>query len=293
MTLTRTFPLSLAVAAMLVAPALQQNAGAQGRGAGREATGPSRGGRAVAVPRRAVAAPRRVVAVPRRSAVVFGAYYRPLYFSPFYDPFYDPFLYRYGVYPGYAYGQIYGPESSIRFRVSPRNTEVFVDGYYAGIVDDFDGVFQRMRLESGPHDVTLYLPGHRTVTQQVLLQPNRTFSVELTMVPLAENETPAPRPVPPPSPPSREPAAPESGTGGAGPDAAFGAIAIRVQPADADVLIDGERWEGPADGEVLVLQVAPGSHRIEVRRDGHGGYTAQIDVRAGQTSPINVILPRQ
>ena len=159
MTLTRTAALSLAVAAMLVAPALQQRAEAQPRGAGRVA----------AVPRRAVAVPRRVVVASRRGAVVFGAYYRPLYFSPFYDPFYsslyDPFLYRYGVYPGYAYGQVYDPESSIRFKVSPRNAEVFVDGYYAGTVDDFDGVFQRMRLEPGPHDVTLYLPGYRTVAQ--------------------------------------------------------------------------------------------------------------------------------
>ena len=287
MTLTRTLPLSLAVAAMLVAPALQQGAEAQRRG----------GGRGAAVPRRAVVAPRRVAVAPRRGGVVFGAYYRPLYFSPFYDPFYnafyDPFLYRYGAYPGYAYGQVYGPDSSVRLKVSPRNAEVFVDGRYAGTVDDFDGVFQRMRLESGPHDLTLYLPGYRTVTQQVLLQPNRTFSVELTMEPLAENETTAPRPVPAPPPPSREPNASAAGSGSAGVDASFGAVAIRVQPADADVLIDGERWEGPADDEVLVLQVAPGPHRIEVRRDGHGSYTAQIDVRAGQTSPINVILPRQ
>jgi hypothetical protein len=83
------------------------------------------------------------------------------------------------------------------------------------------------------------------------------------------------------------------GDDGADPDASFGAIAVRVQPADADVFVDGERWEGPADNEALVLQVAPGTHRIEVRRDGYRGYTAQIDVRVGQTTPINVSLPRQ
>lgn len=307
-TLTRTLALSFAVVAMLVAPVLQHSADAQGRGAGREAAGQRRGGRAAPAPRpgnRAAAGPRRVVVAPRRGGVVIGAYYRPLYFSPFYSPFYgsfyspfyspfyDPFPYRYGGYSGYGYSQFYGPESSLRLQVSPRNTEVFVDGYYAGTVDDFDGVFQRLRLEPGEHDVTLYLPGHRTLTQQILLQPNRTFRVTHTMVPLAANDTPDPRPVPADPRPSREPAAPAVSGGEVDSDASFGAVAIRVQPADADVLVDGEQWEGPADNEALVLQVAPGPHRIEVRRDGYRGYTAQIDVRAGQTTPINVSLPRQ
>ena len=66
-----------------------------------------------------------------------------------------------------------------------------------------------------------------------------------------------------------------------------------MQPADADVLIDGERWEGPAADEALVVQIAPGSHRIEVRREGYRSYTAQIDVRVGETTPVNISLPRQ
>ncbi len=35
----------------------------------------------------------------------------------------------------------------------PRDAEVYVDGYYAGIVDDFDGFFQRLTLEVGPHEI--------------------------------------------------------------------------------------------------------------------------------------------
>jgi hypothetical protein len=59
------------------------------------------------------------------------------------------------------------------------------------------------------------------------------------------------------------------------------------------VFIDGERWEGPAAEEALVVQIAPGGHSIEVRKEGYRTYTAQIDVRAGETSPINISLPRQ
>jgi hypothetical protein len=72
-----------------------------------------------------------------------------------------------------------------------------------------------------------------------------------------------------------------------------GAIAIRVQPAGAEILIDGEEWEGPADNEQLVVQVAPGAHRIEVRLQGYRTHTADVDVRAGETSPINISLTRQ
>jgi PEGA domain len=41
------------------------------------------------------------------------------------------------------------------------------------------------------------------------------------------------------------------------------------------------------------VQIAPGPHRIDVRREGYRSYTAQVDVRAGQTAPINISLPRQ
>jgi hypothetical protein len=236
---------------------------------------------------------RGVRAVPRRGPVVVAAYYRPLFYDPFYDPW---FPYRYGWYPPYAYGQFYDRSASLRLQVTPRESEVFVDGYYAGTVDDFDGFFQRLNLERGEHDVTLYLSGHRTVTQKVLLQPGATFRIRHTMEPLPAGAPPEPRPVVAPGPPP--PPAGPGGPRGAGPAAraeenAFGSIAIKVQPADAEVLIDGERWEGPGSDEALVVQLAPGRHRIEVRKEGYRSYTTMLDVRPGETAPVNVSLPRQ
>ena len=300
MTHTRTLAFGFAVVAMLSTPLLQHSAEAQGRGGSREATGGRGGGGRVApAPRpgnRVVAGPRRngrVVLPSRRGGVVIGAYYQPRYYSSFYNGFYDPwFPYGYSRYAGYPGGQFYGPESALRLQVSPRSTEVFVDGYYAGTVDDFDGIFQRLRLESGEYEVTLYLPGYRTVTQRLLLQADRTLRVKHVMEPLGPTDPPEPRPVATGR-AAQELAAVGVSDSGAGLDVSFGAIAIRVQPADAVVLVDGERWDGPADDEALVLQIAPGPHRIEVRRDGYRGYAAQIDVRAGQTAPINVSLSRE
>ena len=59
----------------------------------------------------------------------------------------------------------------------------------------------------------------------------------------------------------------------------------------ADVLIDGERWQGPEGVDRLVVQVAEGSHRIEVRKEGFASFTTEITVRAGETAPVNVSLP--
>jgi hypothetical protein len=64
----------------------------------------------------------------------------------------------------------YDLESALRLQVTPRETEVFVDGYFAGRVDDFDGRFQRLRIQPGEHELTLYLEGHRKITQQVLIR---------------------------------------------------------------------------------------------------------------------------
>ena len=180
-------------------------------------------------------------------------------------------------------------ESSLQLQVSPRETEVFVDGYFAGKVDDFDGRFQRLHIQPGEHVLTLYLDGHRTVSQTIRVGPRASFRIRYAMTPLGPGETAEPRPAAPPR-PTAAPDAPAF-AGEAAPGDGYGAIAIRVQPAAAEVLIDGDRWEGAA-GKALVVQIAAGAHRIELRKDGYLSYTADVDVRGGVTSPINVSLSK-
>ncbi|MBI4888729.1 MAG: PEGA domain-containing protein [Acidobacteria bacterium] len=129
------------------------------------------------------------------------------YYTPFmYDPWYYPF-YPYQWYPPYGYGPAHPPDASLRLEVTPKDTEVFVDGYYAGIVDDFDGVFQRLHLERGEHDITLYLQGYRTAARSIYLQPGGTFRIRHTMDALPAGAAPDPRPAPLRS-PQRDPHSP-------------------------------------------------------------------------------------
>ena len=52
----------------------------------------------------------------------------------------------------YRYHPMDDLRSAVRVEVTPKTAEVYVDGYYAGIVDDFDGAFQRRRLPPGQHE---------------------------------------------------------------------------------------------------------------------------------------------
>ena len=93
---------------------------------------------------------------------------------------YDGRVYGY-VAPG-AYGvrRYYG---DVRLQVRPRNAEVYVDGYYAGIVDNFDGVFQRLTLEVGPHRIELEAPGFEPQSFDVYVDPTRTVNLRSDLRP--------------------------------------------------------------------------------------------------------------
>jgi len=111
-----------------------------------------------------------------------------------YTPFYDPFWgdYPYAGYP-YVAGRSYG---DVRTEVKPKDAEVYVDGFYAGVVSDFDGAFKRLHLTPGGHAVTFYLEGYRTVTQNVYVRPDATLKMNDTMERLAAGQTSVPPPRP-------------------------------------------------------------------------------------------------
>jgi hypothetical protein len=82
--------------------------------------------------------------------------------------------------------------------------------------------------------------------------------------------------------------------GGPGtPDARFGSLSIRVQPGDAEVVIDGERWSGSTGQDRLVVQLPAGRHHIEVRKSGFENFVSDVDINGGDSVPLNVSLLRR
>ncbi len=219
-----------------------------------------------------------------RSPLLFGAYYSPYYtrlgqWYPFPYPVFG-FPPPPGLYPG-------DHLSTLRFQVPQREAIVYVDGYAAGRVDDYDGVFQRLQVVPGHHEIAVYLQGHRTFRQNLYLNPRSTQTIRHTLEPLGPGEAEEPPPVPRAMPPA--PGFPAPGMPGAE-AARLGVLSMRVQPGDATVHIDGEPWRGPQGQDRLVVQLPEGSHRVRVEKPGYQSFSVDIDVRAGETTSFNVSL---
>jgi hypothetical protein len=283
----------------------------------------------------------------RAPVAVHGAYYGShvhvgvgvgYYGAPFYGSWYFGYPYYggyfgvgfgygygygypyYGYAPGpypYAYPYYYDGSASLRVQVSPRQAEVYVDGYYAGVVDNFDGTFQRLDIQPGQHDIQLYLPGHRLMERHLYLQPGRTTSIKYAMEPLGPGEVEPAKPIARPDPditpstasgasgsrprPSSPPrdygnadrndvavSTPPTDRGAEG----YGTLALRVQPGPANITIDGEKWDGPQDNERFVVQLPSGRHVVEVQKDGFRRYTTEVTVRSGEPAALNVALTK-
>jgi len=259
-------------------------------------------GLAVAWPTAAEAQRRRPVRAPAvRSVVVVGAVGYP--YSRFYGPW-GRVGYPWGWWSplGYPYPVVGRDQvtASIRLDIEPREAAVYVDGYLAGRVDDFDGIFQRLRLRPGNHEIVIFLEGYRTVRQDLYFGPGSDQKVSYVLEPLGAGELAEPpsEPAAPPEAPFDEPAlfppgrAPEPGTAPAVqmPQSRFGTLSIRVQPAGAAVVVDGEPWLAPAGQDRMILELTEGRHHVEISEPGFARYAEDVLIRAGRTLSLNVSL---
>jgi hypothetical protein len=230
----------------------------------------------------------------------FDYWYSPYYYSGYYG--YSPYYYRRGR--GYGYG--YRDTGSVRIIVDPERTRVYVDGYYAGIVDDFDGILQRLNVPPGRHEITLKLEGYRTQHFKVYVPVDDTIKIHFDMVRGAGEAT------------SEEFAGRPGDDYGRiedmndrdrgddrrddrryeprdrryeGRDDRDGAsVRLQVSPRDASVYVDGEFRGSGRDASSLRL--SPGRHRIEVVRPGFRTVEREIDVDEGRGADLQVELEK-
>ncbi len=86
--------------------------------------------------------------------------------------------YPYGYTPRGYYDPIPGrPYGGLRITDAPREAHVFADGYYVGLVNDFDGIFQHLNLEAGAHRIEIEVPGYETIAFDVMVQLGRTITL--------------------------------------------------------------------------------------------------------------------
>ena len=68
--------------------------------------------------------------------------------------------------------------ATVKIHVRPHRAGVFVDGVFAGHVDEFDGPGQAMLLGAGTHQIEIALPGYETFSTRVNLLAGQTFKLE-------------------------------------------------------------------------------------------------------------------
>ncbi len=249
----------------------------------------------------------------------YPGWYYPYWPSYYYGAYYSnygwgPYGYYGGGYGGGYGGADYsyrtgGDGAAVRLLVDPEKTKVYVDGYYAGVADDFDGMFQRLYLAPGRHELALKLEGYRTHKMLVYVSPGQTLKIEHDLAKGTGAETyedltggrgagdePNERPgyrddddndvndefdrLPAP--------APRGGDEPNRPDASR--LRLDVRPSDASVYLDGQ-FQGSA-GELGELILAPGSHRVEVVRPGFRTEERDVQLKPGSSRMITIELAR-
>ena len=185
---------------------------------------------------------------------------------------------------------------------------MYVDGYFAGIVDDyrhFSGCTPRRADTRSP-----YTASYRTYSQ-VYLAPDRTFKfshemeerrLETGKPRLADSAGRRGQPGPPRDPfgrrGPRRAASRRRVQSSSHPrlndraGSSHGTLELNLQPADAEVLVDGQPWRGSGQDR-LTIDLSDGRHNIQVRKAGYVGYLTDITIRNGETTSLNVNLRTQ
>lgn len=166
----------------------------------------------IAVPR-STFPPTRIIVPSRYYGVSPWLYYSPYAYGAFGLGYWgwDPYWWGWGMYPNYwgypygyggyygGYGGYYGggysrydrdyyyrDYGSLRLKVKPRNAEVYVDGYYMGQVDDFDGTFQHLDLDEGAHRIEIRASGFQPLVFEMRVAPGRTTTYRGELRPSSE-----------------------------------------------------------------------------------------------------------
>lgn len=112
----------------------------------------------------------------------YGYYGYPGGYYGYQYPAYGYGAYGYGAYgyalppPGYVVAQPGVAYGGVRIEGAPKEAQVFADGYYVGIVEDFDGPIHHLNLPAGTHRIEIRIEGYQPIAFDVNVQPGQTIT---------------------------------------------------------------------------------------------------------------------
>ena len=232
----------------------------------------------------------------------FHSYGVPYYFYGPYGYYYRHFP-TYGGYGSGAYGSggvgggaAYGGGAemgALDMDVRPEEAQIFVNGEYVGIADQYDGYPGYLWLEEGTYDVVIFMEGFQTISRQYSVYPGLVVDVNDRM---ARGEAKRPEELISKSTVNRderlrrdrERAEAVARDRERDQQMGVGRIQLKIWPEDTAVYLDGH-FLGTA-GELAQLSaglvVEPGEHVLELVRPGFITEEVPIDVPSGEIIDI-------
>jgi hypothetical protein len=140
---------------------------------------------------------------------------------------------------------------TLNLRVNPAGPAVYIDGVLTGRVG-VSGVYLDNSITSGNHEISLQMNGYNPYTMQVYISPNMITSTSATLIPLTT-----------------------------------GILELNSNPQGAGVYLD-DQYQGITP--LTLPSVAAGQHRLLFRAGGFQDYVMIVDVNAGSTVPVSVLL---
>lgn len=140
--------------------------------------------------------------VPVWGGVYFpGPYYYP---GPFNHgmpaPYYETSMaetYRMSMAETYRRRQREAARGGLVLQTVPDMAQVFVDGYYVGLAEEFGLGGRAITVDAGAHRIELRAPGYETLTFSVVIEPNKIVRYRGEMQPIATKPAVATAPPPP------------------------------------------------------------------------------------------------
>lgn len=144
-----------------------------------------------------------------------------------------------------------------------RDSGVWVDAQYVGYLKELKGK-KKILLLPGTHQISVRQSGYDDFTQEIVVEPGQTQTVEVAM--------------------KLSPRA-------SAPDVTA-TLKLKVQPDRAAVFLD-DKFVGHAGefgGAFRSMLISPGRHRIKVELPGYRTFETEVNLLAGQKSEVKTDL---
>jgi hypothetical protein len=143
---------------------------------------------------------------------------------------------------------------SISLSTTPRGVGFYIDDIYQGKTNQIVG-----NLAAGPHKVGIYESGYETWENTVTVTSAQMTTVTVTLVPEKNPDT--------------------------------GDLQVSSAPSGASVYLNGDyRGVTPPDDSLDIVNLAPGSYTIVVKKSGYQDYSTTVTIQAGKTVQMNAPL---